>query len=107
MVFLIGEPAVTRISRLLGEQRDVPFFYAEVGASWEAPGEIPGYTVDHHRVGLGGGEQAFGRAVEALFAWKMFVADWVGLFLPPAALDEAGTTVGVLARHHGFWSPNL
>jgi hypothetical protein len=27
--------------------------------------------------------------------------------LPPGAPDEAGTTVGVLARHHGFWSLNL
>lgn len=27
--------------------------------------------------------------------------------MPPGAPDEAGTTVGVLARHHGFWSLNL
>jgi uncharacterized protein (UPF0548 family) len=26
--------------------------------------------------------------------------------LPPGAPDEAGTTVVVLARHHGFWSLN-
>jgi uncharacterized protein (UPF0548 family) len=63
-VFLIGE----RISRLFDEQRDAPFSYAKVGASWKEPGENPGYTVDHHRVGLGEGEEAFERAVGALFA---------------------------------------
>ena len=26
--------------------------------------------------------------------------------MPPGAPDEAGTTVVVLARHHGFWSLN-
>jgi uncharacterized protein (UPF0548 family) len=67
-VFLIGEPSGARISRLFDEQRDAPFSYAKVGASWKEPGENPGYTVDHHRMGLGEGEEAFERAVGALFA---------------------------------------
>jgi hypothetical protein len=41
-VFLIGEPSGARISRLFDEQRDAPFSYAEVGASWEEPGENSG-----------------------------------------------------------------
>lgn len=69
-------------------------------------GEIPGYTVDHNRVKLGDGEEVFGRAVEALFGWKMFDVGWVRL-LPRNAPVEAGTMVGVLARHYGFWSVNF
>lgn len=67
-MFLIGEPSGARISRLFDEQRDAPFSYAEVGASWEETGENPGYTVDHHRVALGEGKEAFERAVGALSA---------------------------------------
>ena len=105
-MFCVGEPSGARISRIFDDGRDAPLSYAEVGASREAPAEIPGYTVDHNRVRLGGGEAVFGRAVEALFAWRMFDVGWVGI-LPPDAQAEAGTTVGVLARHYGFWSLNL
>ena len=105
-MFLIGEPSAARVSLLLDEQRGVPFSYAEVGASREAPGKVPGYTVDHNRVRLGHGEEVFGRAAGALNAWRMFDLGWVRL-LPPGAPVEVGTTVAVLARHHGFRSLNF
>lgn len=105
-MFLIREPSAERISRVFAGQQGAPFSYAEVGASRAAPGKVPGYVVDHNRVRLGEGEEVFGRAVEALFAWKMFDVGWVRL-LPAEAFVEAGTTVGVLARHYGFWSLNL
>lgn len=90
----------------MDEQRGAPFSYAEVGASREAPGKVPGYAVDHNRVKLGDGEDVFGRATEALYAWKMFDLGWVRL-LPRGAPVEVGTTVAVLARHHGFRSLNF
>ncbi|QIN81757.1 DUF1990 family protein [Rubrobacter tropicus] len=62
--------------------------------------------MDHSRVRLGEGEEVFGRAVGALFAWKMFDVGWARL-LPEDARVEVGATVGVLARHYGFWSLNL
>ena len=105
-LFLIGEPSGALISRLFDERRDAPFSYAEVGTSRAAPREIPGYTVDHNRIRLGEGEEAFGRAVEALFAWKMFDVGWVRI-LPQNPPVEAGATVGVLASHYGFRSLNL
>ena len=60
-------------------------------------GFMSGYSV---------GPPIFGRAVEALYAWRMFDLGWVRL-LPAEASVEVGTTVGVLARHYGFWSLNL
>jgi len=105
-VFLIGEPSGARIACLFDGQRNASFSYVEVGASWEKPGEIPGYTVDHNRVKLGDGEEVFVRAAEALYAWKMFELGWVRI-LPRGAPVEVGTTVAVLARHHGFRSLNF
>lgn len=100
------EPSEGRVSRLLDAQLRARFSYAEVGASREGAEEVVGYTVDHNRVRLGEGDEVFARAVEALFAWKMFDVGWVRL-LPAEAPVEIGTTVGVLARHYGFWSLNL
>lgn len=105
-MFLFRETSEARISRAFDAQRDARFSYAEVGASREAPGEIPGYTVDHNRVKLGEGADAFGRAVEALRGWRMFEVGWAGL-LPSGAPVEVGTTVAVFARHYGFWSLNF
>ena len=105
-MFMIGEPSEARVSRLLDEQRGAPFSYAEVGASRETPAKVPGYAVDHNRVRLGDGEEAFGRAAEALRAWKMLDLGWVRL-LPHGAPVGVGTTVAVLARHHGFRSLNF
>lgn len=105
-MFLIGEPSAVRISLLFDEQREAPLSYAEVGVSRETPGKVPGYTVDHNRVRLGDGEEVFGRAAEALYAWKMFDLGWVRLS-PRGAPVEVGTTVAVLARHHGFRSLNF
>ena len=67
--------------------------------------ELAGYAVDHNRVRLGQGEATFDRAVAALRAWKMFDRGWIEV-LPPGASVEVGTTVAVLARHHGFRSLN-
>lgn len=105
-MFLIREPSGARISRAFDAQRDAPFSYAEVGASRDAPREIPGYAVDHNRVKLGEGAEVFGRAVDALRGWSMFEVGWAGL-LPSGAPVEVGTTVAVFARHYGFWSLNF
>jgi uncharacterized protein (UPF0548 family) len=105
-LFLIGEPSAASISLLIDEQRGAPLSYAEVGASRDTPGKVSGYAVDHNRVRLGDGEEAFARAAEALYAWKMFDLGWVRL-LPRGASARVGTTVAVLARHIGFRSLNF
>jgi uncharacterized protein (UPF0548 family) len=103
-VFLLRRPPDAAVRRFLASQKDLPFSYGEVGASRE--GALPkGYVVDRYRVKLGEGPGAYERAKEALRDWRQFALDWVRL-LPPAAPIEVGTTVGVLARHYGFWSLN-
>ena len=103
-MFLFRKPSEDYVRRFISSQRDRPFSYGEVGASREgAPPK--GYMVDRYRAKLGEGSKAYERAVEALRAWRQFDLGWVRLF-PPDAPIEAGTTVGVLARHYGFWSLN-
>lgn len=69
-------------------------------------GQAPaGYNVDHNRVLLGSGGEAFARAVSAIRTWEMFNLGWCRLY-PRGAPVEVGTTVAVLVRHFGFWSLN-
>lgn len=104
MVLLLRQPPEEWLRSFLRARRDEPFSYDEVGASsWEGVPE--GYMVDHNQVKLGEGEEAFGRAVEALRTWKMFDLGWLGVF-PLDAPIEAGVVVAVVARHYGFWSVN-
>jgi uncharacterized protein (UPF0548 family) len=104
-VFLLEEPSEEKISEFLWSQRDAPLSYREVGVSREGAKELARYAVDHNRASLGEGEETFDRAVGALRAWKMFDIGWVRIF-PPGAPIEVGTTVAVLASHHGFRSLN-
>lgn len=103
-LFLLREPSGAKIRDFLASQKDLPVSYDRVGVSRE--GVAPsGYVVDRYRVKLGEGPEAYARAVAALRGWRQFDLDWVWL-LPTGAPIEVGTTVGVLARHYGFWSLN-
>jgi uncharacterized protein (UPF0548 family) len=102
-MFLLREPSASAIESFLAAQRRQPFSYPEVGASL---GPAPaGYNVDHNRVLLGSGEEAFARAVSAIRSWQMFNLGWCRLY-PRGAPVEVDTTVAVLVRHFGFWSLN-
>ena len=105
-MFQLGEPSEVRISAFLRSQREAPYSYPEVGATRRGTKELAGYTVDRNRMRLGEGEEAFQRAVAALRAWKMCDVGWIWIF-PRDAPVEVGTTVAVLARHHGFHSLNV
>ena len=104
-MFFIGTPTEERIDDFLRSQRDEPFSYEEVGASREGAPEVDGYVVDHNRIRLGSGEEAFSRAVEALHGWRMFDLGWVGIRWPDTPA-EVGNTVAVLGSHYGFSSLN-
>lgn len=103
-MFSFRDPSDDAIRRFLSSQRDLPFSYKEIGASRE--GEAPpGYAVDSYWVKLGEGPEAYERAVEALRGWRQLDLSWIRRFSPDAPV-EVGTTVGVCARHYGFWSLN-
>jgi uncharacterized protein (UPF0548 family) len=102
-MLLLHEPTLPEIDSFLESQRNAPFSYPEVGATRK--GAPPYYKVDHNRVRLGTGEEAFRIAVAAMRQWKMFDLDWVRIAWPGAPIRE-GTTVAVVARTLGFWSLN-
>lgn len=103
-MFRFTRPSATQIQQILALQQDLPFSYAEVGATRDAP--PAGYAVDHNRICLGQGEAVFNAAVAAMRNWTMFSLGWVELCWPDAPI-EVGTTVAVLVRHFGFWSLHL
>lgn len=103
-MFSLRKPSEAAACRFISSQENLTFSYENVGALRD--GAAPrGYVTDRYRVKLGEGPEAYARAVEALRGWRQFGLGWVRL-LPPHAPIEVGTTVGVLARHYGFWSLN-
>jgi uncharacterized protein (UPF0548 family) len=102
-MFFLREPTLTDIEAFLERQRDAAYSYPEVGKTRD--GAPPYYKVDHNRVRLGTGEEAYRVAIAAMRQWKMFDLGWVRVGWPGAPLQE-GTTVAVVARTLGFWSLN-
>lgn len=100
-MFLIREPSETDAARFVASQRDLPFSYAEVGATNTTPPS--GYTVDHNRIQLGSGEGTYRSAVDALKNWRHFDLGWVTI-APRGVRVEVGATVAVKARAFGTWS---
>jgi len=100
-MFVIGEPNDQDVRRFVARQRELPFTYAEVGATNTTPPS--GYTVDHNRTQLGSGEEAFRRAVDALKLWQHFDLGWVTI-VPQRVAIEVGATVAVKAQTLGVWS---
>ena len=100
-MFLMREPSDDDAARFVASQRDLPFTYAEVGATNTTP--PPGYTVDHNRIQLGSGEATYRSAVEALKNWRQFDLGWV-VIAPRGVPVEVGAAVAVKARAFGTWS---
>jgi uncharacterized protein (UPF0548 family) len=102
-LLLIRKPSEARVRRLLEAQKGRSFSYPEAGSSRHAP--PPGYTLDHHRVRLGRGQEIFREAAAALRRWKMFDLGWLQLLWPNAPI-EPGAVVAVLVRWPPFWFLN-
>ena len=100
-MFLLTEPSAHVVSKFIASQRDLPFSYAEVGATNGVP--PTDYTFDHNRIQLGTGEQVYHCAVNDLRQWRQFDLGWVQI-VPPGVPIEVGATVAVKARAFGFWS---
>ena len=105
-MFLLTEPSNADVARFISTQQNLPFNYAEVGATRFDPdqsGAPRGYTLDHNRVELGRGADVFERAVEALKQWRQFDLGWVTI-VPRGVKLEKGATVAVKARAGGLWT---
>jgi uncharacterized protein (UPF0548 family) len=102
-MFTLREPSEHDVANFLSQQSNLPFTYAEVGATQSrAPA---GYTVDHNRIQLGNGGKVYERAVEALKQWRQFELGWVSV-APCGVKIEPGATVAVKAWACGLWSLN-
>ena len=100
-MFRISEPTAADVAEFISSQRNLPFTYAEVGATNATP--PAGYNVDHNRIQLGAGEATFAGAVEALKHWQHFDLGWVTI-VPRGVVVETGAIVAVKARAFGTWS---
>lgn len=102
-MFRISEPSEQDAVQFVSTQRNLPFTYAEVGATNGTPPSS--YKVDHNRIRLGEGEATYQRGVEALKSWGHFDLGWVTI-APRGVVVEVGATVAVKARAFGTWSLN-
>ena len=99
----ISKPSRLAIDAFIAAQQNQKFSYAETGASRE--GAPRGYIVDHNRIRLGVGADAYEKAKHAIRQWKMFDMPWINLCWSDTPI-EPGATVAVVASHLGFWSIN-
>lgn len=101
-MFFLRRPSARIIQRVQRITEQDSFSYKELRATLNGP--LPsGYNIDHNRVCIGHGGDAFERARQALFEWKMFDLGWVQLIHPPG-LPIPGQTVLILARTLGLYS---
>ena len=100
-MFLLSKPDPGYVRRFLEKQKTAGFSYPEPGATKITP--PAGYNVDHNRILLGRGPEAFLAAKLAVRSWKMFDLLWVQLCWPDAPI-EPGSVVAILVSHFGFWS---
>jgi uncharacterized protein (UPF0548 family) len=102
-MFTLSEPSDEDVLKFVSGQFNLPFSYAEVGAT--QAGTPAGYTVDHNRVQLGRGADVFKRAVEALRQWRQFDLGWVTLATRDVKVEK-DAVVAVKAWAGGLWSLN-
>ena len=103
-MFTLTEPSDEDIRSFIAAQTQLPFSYAEVGATRFDPSAAPrGYILDHNRIELGHGPEVFQRAVAALQQWRQFDLGWVTI-VPRGVVLEKGATVAIKARAGGLWT---
>jgi len=105
-MFLFRHPSSDTVEQFISSQQDLPFSYAQLGATKSQAGNVHrGYTVDHNRIKLGQGQDTYLRAMSALRSWRQFDLGWVTV-VPPGKSLEVETTVAVQAKVFGLWSLN-
>lgn len=102
-MFFSHQPSAEEVRKFISSQQDLPFSYAEVGASQTGP--PAGYQIDHNRIQIGKGDETFQKAISALRNWRQFDLGWVGIASKPNAI-ETGTTVAVQSQVFGLWTLN-
>ena len=102
-MFSFRKPSSETIQRFLDEQKKCEFTYSAIGCTENTP--PAGFLVDHTRVKLGDGEQAFNDARASIRRWEHFQLGWVESSSCDITLEH-GQVVGVLAKVFGLWCLN-
>jgi uncharacterized protein (UPF0548 family) len=100
---LAHKPSEKEIRSFISAQRRLPFSYGPEGITRKLPDS--GHNIDHNRVRLGSGPEAFLAAKLAVQRWKMFDLGWLHLFWNNTPI-ETGSAVAILGKHLGLWSLN-
>jgi uncharacterized protein (UPF0548 family) len=100
----LRRPSTGVIREFLASQSKLGFTYSAVGATATTP--PAGYDVDHTRIKLGQGEEAFTRARDALGRWEQFRLGWMEAWSPKTMI-ETGDEVAIVARQLGLWWLNV
>jgi uncharacterized protein (UPF0548 family) len=96
-MFSIKRPTNLEIEDYIRRQIEQPFSYDFMGCTREQPlAARPGWNIDHHRVLLGHGSEAFVRARAAIDAWQMFPPEMTSVF--GHEVPREGLVVAVLYR---------
>ncbi|MFN2532613.1 MAG: DUF1990 domain-containing protein [Pyrinomonadaceae bacterium] len=103
MSFFLREPDEDTVQQFLRNESPSQFSYTAVGATRTDPPK--GYTLDHHRIQLSSGSNAFQKAKLALCRWRQFDLGWISI-VPKGAPIKPKTLVAVKAKSFGFWSLN-
>jgi uncharacterized protein (UPF0548 family) len=111
ITFSLTKPERKEINQLIEAQYHLPFSYPDVGATRDMhPDETEflssPYRINHHRVRLGCGEDAYLRAKEALRKWAMFRLKWVEFCWPDVTL-KPGINIAILGQVKQVWFLNV
>jgi uncharacterized protein (UPF0548 family) len=94
------KPSPGALRAFLDAQAGCDFTYAAVGGTKTTPPE--GYRVNHTRVEIGRGEEAYRAGCEALRGWRQVDLGWIQPW-PAAAELRPGMNVSLLARSLSLW----
>lgn len=98
----ITRPTATQLEHYLASLQQLPYNYAEVGASASI---FPvGYLHSHDRFLLGQGELVWERAKKGVAEWKMFPPTWTMVY--PTTPPAIGREQAVCFRQFGLWWKN-
>jgi uncharacterized protein (UPF0548 family) len=103
-VFFLKKPTPSILKEVLAGQISCGYSYEQVEATKAST--PTGYNVDHNRILLGNGADAFRVAKSAIDCWKMFDMPWIELF-PACPAIKVGEIVAVVVKHLTFWSVNV
>lgn len=99
----LQKPTPQMIQKFLQGQRSQEWNYPDVGATNGHPPE--GFVLDHTRVKIGEGEQAFVAGKATLERWQQFQVGWTEIQPADAPIRE-GELVAVVARVLKVWWTN-